>query len=157
MVDPHLLERKLKRIEQFLREMEAAEGPATFDEFSGNTVFKRFIERNIELSIEQMIDICRHLVSGLDLQEPETYAACFEILGNADIIPKASVETFKSMIRYGNVIIHGYDGVEDTITFGIFKKRLGDFRAFIGFIRQYLGSNSPREDGGLKGVGDSRK
>ncbi len=143
MIDPHLLERKLKRIEQFLREMETAEGPAAFDEFSGNTVFKRFIERNIELSIEQMIDICRHLVSGLDLQEPETYAACFEILGDADIIPKTSVETFKSMTRYRNLIIHGYDGVEDTITFGIFKKRLGDFRTYIGFIRQYLRSNSP--------------
>ena len=94
--------RKLKRIEQFLREMEPAEGPATFEGFSGNTVFKRFIERNIELSIERMIDICRHLVSGLDLQEPETYAACFEILGNAGIIPESSVETFKSMTRYRN-------------------------------------------------------
>jgi len=89
-----------------------------------------------------MIDICRHLVSGLDLQEPETYAACFEILGDADIIPETSVETFKSMARYRNLIIHGYDGVEDTITFGIFKKHLGGFRTYIGYIRQYLRSNS---------------
>ena len=69
MIDPHVLTRKLKRIEQFLRELETADVPATFDEFSSNTVVKRFVERNIELSIEQMIDICRHLVSGLDLQE----------------------------------------------------------------------------------------
>lgn len=142
MIDTHLLTQKLKRIEQFLREMETADGPATFAEFSSNTVFKRFVERNIELSIEQMIDICRHLVSGLDLQEPETYAACFEILGNADIIPETSVETFKAMARYRNLIIHGYDGVEDTITFGILKKRLGDFRIYIGYIRQYLRSTS---------------
>ena len=146
MIDPHLLTRKLKRIEQFLREMETADVPLTFDEFSNNTVVKRFVERNIELSIEQMIDICRHLVSGLDLQEPETYAACFEILGNADIIPKTSVETFKAMTRYRNLIIHGYDGVEDSITFGIFKKRLGDFRTYIGFIRRYLKRQSRGSD-----------
>jgi len=87
-----------------------------------------------------MIDICRHLVSGLDLEEPETYAACFEILGNAGIIPKEAVETFKTMSRYRNLLIHGYDGVDDTITFGIFKKRLEDFRTFIALIRQYLAS-----------------
>ena len=68
--------------------------------------------------------------------------ACFEILGNAHIIPETSVETFKTMARYRNLIIHGYDGVEDTITFGIFKKRLGDFRSYIGYIRQYLRSIS---------------
>jgi len=140
MIDNQLLTRKLKRIEQFLREIHTADAPKTFDEFANNTVYKRFIERNIELSIEQMIDICRHLVSGLDLEEPETYAACFEILGNAGIIPKEAVETFKTMSRYRNLLIHGYDGVDDTITFGIFKKRLEDFRTFIALIRQYLAS-----------------
>ena len=143
MIDTRLLTRKLKRIEQFLREMETADGPATFEEFAGNTIFKRFVERNIELSIEQMIDICRHLISGLDLQEPETYAACFEILSNAGIIPEASVERFKAMARYRNLIIHGYDGVDDTITFGIFRKRLGDFRTYVDYIRQYVKAASP--------------
>ena len=47
MIDKYLLTQKFKRIEQFLREMETADGPATFDEFSSNTVFKRFIERGI--------------------------------------------------------------------------------------------------------------
>ncbi len=140
MIDAPLLTRKLKRIEQFLREIESARAPATFEEFSANTVFKRFIERNVELSIEQMIDICRHLVSGLDLKEPETYAACFEVLGAGGIIPEDSVETFQAMTRYRNLLIHGYDGVDDAVTFGIFKKRLGDFRYFVGLIRQYLRS-----------------
>ncbi len=138
MIDKKLITRKLKRIEQFLREINAAEAPPTFQAFSRNIVFKRFIERNIELCIEQMVDICRHLVGGLDLPEPETYAGCFEILGNAGIVPKSRVETFKSMARYRNLIVHGYDGVDDTITFAVFKKRLGDFRTFIDAIRRYL-------------------
>ena len=143
MIDGELITRKLKRIEQFLREIHAAEAPPTFEAFSRNIIFKRFIERNIELCIEQMVDICRHLVSGLDLREPETYAACFEILGNADVVPKTTVETFKSMVRYRNLIVHGYDGVDDTITFGIFKKRLGDFRTFVDAIRGYLQRHPP--------------
>jgi len=50
------------------------------------------------------------------------------------------------MARYRNLIIHGYDGVEDSITFGIFKKRLGDFRTYIGFIRRYLKRQSRGSD-----------
>lgn len=138
MIDKHLIEKKLRRIEEFLREVASADVPEDFDTFSGNIVFKRFVERNIELAIEQMIDICKHLVSALDLQEPETYAECFEILGRADILPAETLETFKSMARYRNFLIHAYDGIDDTVTYGIYKKRLGDFHVFVGVIRKYM-------------------
>lgn len=80
MIDKPLVEKKLRRIEEFLRELRGVE-IGTIEEFKENVVTKRFIERNIELAIEQMIDICKHFVSGLDLSEPETYSDCFDILG----------------------------------------------------------------------------
>jgi uncharacterized protein YutE (UPF0331/DUF86 family) len=138
MTDRHLVERKLRRIEEFLRELVTAEAPADFNSFSKNVIFKRFVERNIELAIEQMIDICKHLISALDLQEPETYADCFDKLGQFGILPDKDAETFKSMARYRNLLIHGYDGVDDTITFGIYKKRLNDFRIFINAVQDHI-------------------
>lgn len=30
-----------------------------------------------------------------------------------------------------NVLVHGYDKVDDTIIFGILKKHLGDFKRFL--------------------------
>jgi uncharacterized protein YutE (UPF0331/DUF86 family) len=36
------------------------------------------------------------------------------------------------------MLIHAYNGVDDSITYGIFKKQLGDFDAFIGLIRNFL-------------------
>lgn len=138
MIDAKLVDKKLMRMETFLRELETAKGPSHYEAFKTDIVFKRFVERNIELAIEQMIDVCRHLVSGLDLDEPESYAACFETLARADVVPADTVDTFKSMARHGNLLIHGYDGVDDAITFGIFKKRLSDFRLFARSIRGYL-------------------
>ncbi len=85
-----------------------------------------------------MIDICKHLVSGLDLSEPETYSECFDILAEKDIIAKENVDTFKSMVRFRNILIHAYEGVDDSITYGVYKKRLDDFRALIKEIRDYL-------------------
>ena len=138
MINKLLIEKKLKKIETFLKEIESAKAPDNFQAFSENIVFKRFTERNIELAIEQMIDICKHFVSGLDLKEPETYAECFEILGEAKVLPVETVDIFRTMVKYRNLLIHAYDGVDDTITFGIYKKRLGDFRIFIKAVREYI-------------------
>lgn len=137
MLDKPLIEKKLRKIEEFLRELNAV-SIENYDAFSKNIVVKRFIERNIELSIEQMVDICKHFISALDLSEPESYSECFEILSGAGIIPTETVSTFKSMARFRNILIHVYDGIDDTITYGLYKKRLDDFKTFIDNIRAYL-------------------
>ena len=55
-----------------------------------------------------------------------------------DILPNKSIDMFKSMARYRNLLIHAYDGVDDTITYSIYKKHLNDFGIFVSFIRQYI-------------------
>jgi len=137
MIDKILIERKLRKIEEFLKELEAAP-VKSFGEFKANVVIRRFIERNIELAIEQMVDICKHLVSGLDLKEPETYAECFESLATSSIIHAESVAKFQAMVRFRNMLIHIYDGIDDSITYGIYTKQTGDFTLFIVQIREFI-------------------
>ncbi len=137
MLDKPLIEKKLRKIEEFLRELRTVR-IESFDEFKENIVVKRFIERNIELSIEQMVDICKHFISALDLKEPETYSECFDILAKAGIIPEGTVNTFKSLVRFRNILIHAYDGIDDSITYALYKRHLEDFRTFINSIREYI-------------------
>jgi len=137
MIDRQLIEKKLRNIEAFLRELKSIDIEG-FEQFRKDTVIKRFVERNIELSIEQMVDICKHMISGLDLSEPETYAECFDILASNDIIPSEKSELFKSMVRYRNMLIHIYDTVDDSVTYDIYTTRLGDFKVFIDTVRGYL-------------------
>lgn len=136
--DKRLIERKRRRLEKFLREIESADPPEDFKAFSANTIFKRFVERNIELAIEQMIDICRHMVAAMNLGEPESYAHCFELLTQAGVLPEAMLKTFQSMARYRNFLIHGYDGVDDAVTYGVYQRQLEDFRAFAAQIRRHI-------------------
>jgi uncharacterized protein YutE (UPF0331/DUF86 family) len=77
----------------------------------------------------------------LDLEEPKSYANCFEIIANENIISRESLQTFKLMSGYRNLIIHGYDTVEDSVTYGIYIKRLNDFRLFINAVRNYLSNH----------------
>ena len=137
MIDKTLVEKKLRRIEEFLRELKNVE-MSTLEEFKENVITRRFIERNIELAIEQMIEICKHFVSGLDLSEPETYSECFDMLAKEGVILEQSLDTFKSMVRFRNILIHAYEGVDDSMTYGIYKRRLADFKIFIKEIRDYI-------------------
>jgi uncharacterized protein YutE (UPF0331/DUF86 family) len=137
MVDRLLVERKLGKIEAYLRELQSVQ-VKNLEEFKSNVVTKRFIERQLELCVEQMIDVCKHLVAGLDLPEPETYAGCFDILAGAGVVPDQHLTVFKSMARFRNLLIHGYDDIDDAVTYGIFTGRLGDFTAYIIAIRGYL-------------------
>ena len=137
MIDKILVEKKLRGIEEFLRELKNVE-IGTIEEFKENVITRRFVERNIELAIEQMIEICKHFISGLDLSEPETYSECFDMLAKEGVILEQSLDTFKSMVRFRNILIHAYEGVDDSITYGIYKRRLDDFEIFIKEIREYL-------------------
>lgn len=137
MIDKPLIERKLRKIEDFLRELKTVNIESLKD-FKENIVVKRFVERNLELSIEQMVDICKHFISGLDLREPETYSECFEIITENGVLSEETLNIFKSMVRFRNILIHTYDGIDDSITYEIYKQRLEDFRTFINSIRAFL-------------------
>lgn len=137
MIDKILVEKKLRRIEDLLRELKSVP-VGSFEAFKANTVTKRFVERNIELAIEQMVDVCKHFVSRLDLKEPETYAECFVRLAQAGVIPEEVVQTFQSMIRFRNILIHIYDEMDDAVTYGVYTGRLEDFTLFVRTIRGYL-------------------
>lgn len=137
MIDGPLVEKKLRKIEDLLRELRTV-SIESFDEFKENVVVKRFVERNVELAIEQMVDICKHFISGLDLKEPETYSECFDILAKGGVFPEGTVDTFKAMVRFRNILIHAYDGIDDSVTYGIYKRRLEDFKLFVKCIREYI-------------------
>jgi uncharacterized protein YutE (UPF0331/DUF86 family) len=137
MIDKNLVERKIRKMEQYLRELMKVR-IKSLEEFTQDTIVKRFVERNIELAIEQMIDICKHLVAGLDLAEPETYAECFDILYENNAIPAKSLPTFKAMARFRNRLIHVYDDIDDAVTYEVYTKHLKDFKIFARVIRAFM-------------------
>lgn len=137
MIDKKLVERKIRKMEGYLRELKTVR-IQTLETFVENIVVKRFVERNLELAIEQVIDICKHLVAGLDLDEPETYAECFEILHKKKIIPGKALPIFQAMARFRNKLIHVYDDIDDAITYDVYTHHLADFKVFARFIRAFI-------------------
>jgi uncharacterized protein YutE (UPF0331/DUF86 family) len=137
MIDKHLIDHKLKRLEGFLRELRQVEVPS-YEIFKNDIIKKRFIERNLQLSIEEMLDICKYIISFLDLPEIETYRECFEQLADKGIIHKENLTVYKEMISFRNRLIHAYENMDEMVIYTAYKKRLSDFQLFINDIRNYL-------------------
>jgi len=122
---------------QFIKELRELKN-LNFEEFEKNVIIKRFIERNLELAIQQMIDICKHIVSKLNLREPISYADCFEVLVEEGILSEKNLEKYKNMAKFRNLLIHIYDTVNDKTTYEIFQNCLQDFEIFVKEIRESL-------------------
>jgi uncharacterized protein YutE (UPF0331/DUF86 family) len=135
MIDKVLLRSKLKKIEEFVKELKSRE-KISFEDFQKNVVLKRFVERNLELAIQQMIDICKHIVSRLNLREPISYADCFEILVEEGYLSEDNLEKYKNMARFRNLLIHIYEKVTDKIVYEIFQKNLEDFELFVDEVKR---------------------
>ncbi len=134
MIDKVLIRSKLKKIEEFAEELKSRR-KVSFEDFQKNIVLKRFVERNLELAIQQMIDICKHIVSRLNLREPVSYADCFEILAEEGYLSEENLEKYKNMARFRNLLIHIYEKVTDKIVYEIFQKNLEDFGFFVDEIK----------------------
>ncbi|MGQ9569596.1 MAG: type VII toxin-antitoxin system HepT family RNase toxin [Thermodesulfovibrionales bacterium] len=111
----------------------------SFNEFSGNLDTMDIVERNLQIAIEACIDIGKIIISDMNLREPTDNKGVFKVLAEDGIISQESLDFLMPMAGTRNILIHGYDKVDETIIFGILKKHLEDFYKYLSEIkRNYL-------------------
>jgi uncharacterized protein YutE (UPF0331/DUF86 family) len=56
------------------------------------------------------------------------------------VIPSEFAEEFVTMIRFRNILVHDYVGLDVSRVYSFLQGRLGDFELFIGYITKFLKS-----------------
>ncbi len=92
------------------------------------------VERILQISIEIMIEIALLLIKFLKLGVPNDEINAFELLKDH----LEGIERYKEMKRFRNVLVHRYEGVDNSIVFYNASKNLGDFFKFISEIKNLL-------------------
>lgn len=95
-------------------------------------------ERLLQVAIEAVIDIGCHIISALKLKTPGTYAEIAEILGSKQIISTETQEKISKMIRFRNLLVHGYAKVDPERLADLLERRLDDFDLFKQEITEWL-------------------
>ncbi len=126
---------KIAVIQERVRRLSKYTG-LTFEAYIKDLVIKDAIERNIEVAIQACIDIARIIIKRESLREPEDNKGVFVVLSENGIISEDSLKFLIPMSGARNVLVHGYDKIDDAIIFGVIKKHLSDFHLFLKEIEE---------------------
>ena len=120
----------MKRLEQL------SDTLSSFDKYQASPDVKDIAERNIQVAIEGCLDIAKIVISSKELPEPKDNKGLFTVLAEAGILSDTSLKFLVPMAGTRNVLVHGYDKVEDSVIYGVIKRHLDDFGVFLKEIKE---------------------
>jgi uncharacterized protein YutE (UPF0331/DUF86 family) len=106
----------------------------TLETYRNSWKDKDSAERNLQKTIEALIDIGKMLVSEKQLREPANNREVFLILEENNLFPSEFMALIDRMIGMRNIIVHSYDRIDDAVVYEVLKTNLDDIR----MLRSYL-------------------
>jgi uncharacterized protein YutE (UPF0331/DUF86 family) len=129
LVDKPLLNRKLERIEEHLKQIYLKKDPG-IAAFTKDRDLQSIILFNLIQSIQACIDIGAHIISDSGWETPSTQADIFEILAENKVIAKSLAEKMIQMSGFRNRIVHDYEKIDLKIVYTVWRKHLVDIKRF---------------------------
>lgn len=126
-----IVEERVKRLRHLSQTINS------FESYLSSARDKDVAERNIQVAIESCLDIGKILIATHQLKEPNDNKGVFMVLAESGIIKTALLKFLIPMAGTRNILVHGYDRIDDALIYGIFQKHLPNFESFIQQIRSY--------------------
>jgi len=137
VVDRDLILRKLSDLETYLNQL-AAYRELDLAAYRGDWRTQRIVERTLHLAIETCMDVADHIVADRKLRVPETAAATFEILGDAEVLSRTLAESLGRMVGFRNILVHDYARIDPAIVLRVLGTDLKDVERFREAILEML-------------------
>jgi uncharacterized protein YutE (UPF0331/DUF86 family) len=95
------------------------------------------VERGLQLSAQNALDIATHLAASAGRDAPD-YASAIDVLGELGILPTEFARRFRGVAGFRNVLVHGYLGVDLDRVHTLLNSGLDDFVEFARNIERFL-------------------
>jgi uncharacterized protein YutE (UPF0331/DUF86 family) len=128
--------RKFELIEDSLKKLlEIKNDNPTLNKYRISWKDRDSAERNLHKIIEAIIDIGKMIIAEKKFREPANNREVFQILEENGIFPQEFIPLLDKMIGTRNIIVHGYNRIDDSIVFGVLKKNLADIKRLSGILK----------------------
>jgi uncharacterized protein YutE (UPF0331/DUF86 family) len=135
LVHNGVIAQKLQALDRTLVELRSL-GVVTLDQLKTNWQTHRAIERNLQVLVEIVIDVCQRLIA-LEGQSPATTGG--DAIGRCiDLGVLSNDENYTNMVRLRNFIVHRYEHVDPAVLVGMMNKHLSDFEKFRDEVTRYV-------------------
>lgn len=136
-IDKELVRRKLETLKgyvQKLAELRSLDKQA----FLGDHRHFGLAEHYLQLSIEIVLDVCRHLVVVLAAKTPEDSRGLFQVLAQHNVLTPEFAEKNQNMAGFRNRLVHEYSEIDHEKVYMYLQNYFGEFEKFIVEISRYL-------------------
>lgn len=126
---------KLQALDEALTELRSL-GQVSVEQLDADWLTRRAVERDLQVLVEIVIDVCQRLIS-LSEQTPATTGAeavsrCIQLGALSDF------SAYRQMVQFRNIIVHRYDRVDTVILAEMVNGHLGDFERFRTEVMAYV-------------------
>jgi uncharacterized protein YutE (UPF0331/DUF86 family) len=101
---------------------------------------KKGVERALQVCVEAVIDIAHRIISLESGIPASTAAKALEGIKTLGAI--SSIDTYKPMVQFRNIVVHRYETVDNEVLIGICQRHLGDFDRYTEEVMNYARSQS---------------
>ena len=133
MIDKGLIGKKLAFIETCVRELREL---ADLDRLDSDIREQRFVQHTLQLALQAALDVSSHIASANRLGEPETNRELFELLVQDGLIAASLAPALQAMAGLRNILVHGYQQVDNEIVRDVVENHLGDLLEFVADLRE---------------------
>lgn len=137
-VDPDRLRPKIHHVRERLRRLRAIEERG-WRAFRDDPLLQDAAVRNLQTSVEALLDMANHVVTREGLGTPASYREALDLLVDHGLLPDDRADAFRTMAGFRNRAVHLYDEIDAEEVFSIIEGDLGDFEVFIAaMVERYF-------------------
>jgi uncharacterized protein YutE (UPF0331/DUF86 family) len=130
---------KIETVQNSLKKLyEIRKKVPDYEKYIKSWIYKDAAERNLHRAIEAIIDIGKMLIFDKKLKIPESNREVFILLAENDLFPAEYLDLIFKMIGVRNIIVHSYDKIDDSVLYGILKKKLDDFKKILQILKEQI-------------------
>ncbi len=128
-MDREVIEQKLESLRHCLQRIET-KCPADAQTLATDPDLQDIVALNLSRAVQVCVDIGAHLISGMEVQPPDTMGQTFELLAQAGVLTEALASSLKKAVGFRNIAVHSYEIINWHIVHSIAKNHLVDFSEF---------------------------
>lgn len=126
---------KLQMLDQVLAELQSV-GTVSVEQLEDEWRTRRAIERNLQVLVEIVIDVCQRLIT-LAGQSPATTGRD-AVARSVQLGALTPYDAYQKMVQFRNFIVHRYEYVEVSFLVDMVNRRLPDFERFRNEVLTYV-------------------
>lgn len=137
MVNPDVLHRRLRKLDEYLGYLEAAQR-YSYREFADDPERRGSVERFLHLAIEALTDMASHVVADDDLGDVERASDLPAVFAEYGYVDEDLADTWVDMIGFRNVLVHEYADIDRERVYDVLQNGLDDLRRLRRVFGQFL-------------------